>query len=79
MRDIDMESRGCGCGCGNCGGCGCGGGRMGGRAGSGNIDLTNDEMADRLRYYKEDLAEEIKLIDKRLADLESGNARKSSK
>ena len=77
MRDIDMESRGCGCG--NCGGCGCGGGRMGGRAGSGNIDLTNDEMADRLRYYKEDLAEEIKLIDKRLADLESGNARKSGK
>ena len=72
-----MESRGCGCG--NCGGCGCGGGRMGGRAGSGNIDLTNDETAERLRNYKDDLTEEIKLIDKRIADLKAEDTKKGSK
>ena len=79
-----MESRGCGncggCGCGNCGGCGGGGGRrMGNHAGSRNMDLTDDEMSARLRSYKEDLAEEIKFIDKRIADLESGDASKSGK
>ena len=47
--------------------------------GFGDMDLTNDETAERLRYYKDDLMEEIKLIDKRIADLKAEDTRKGSK
>lgn len=47
--------------------------------GFGDIGPTNDETAERLRYYKDDLTEEIKLIDKRIADLKAEDTRKGSK
>ena len=47
--------------------------------GFGDMDLTHEETAERLRYYKDDLTEEIKLIDKRIADLKAEDTRKGSK
>ena len=73
MRDIEKE--GCGCSC-RCGG---GSGGMHKHMGFNDADLTNDETAERLRYYKDDLMEEIKLIDKRIADLKAEDTRKGSK
>jgi hypothetical protein len=73
MRNIEKEDCGCSCRC--------GGGSRGMRRhmGFGDMDLTNDETAERLRYYKDDLTEEIKLIDKRIADLKAEDTRKGSK
>ncbi len=79
MRNIEkedgVEKEGCGCSC------RCGGGSRGMRRhmGFGDMALTADETAERLRYYKDDLAEEIKLIDKRIADLKAEDTRKGSK
>ena len=73
MRNIEKEDCGCSCRC--------GGGSRGMRRymGFGDMDLTNDETAERLRYYKDDPTEEIKLIDKRIADLKAEDTRKGSK
>ena len=79
------EMQGCGCG-GRMGGC-CGGddtergGHMRMHRGMGemqgmrfmgmDVAPSNKRMAEKLKYYKEDLEEEIKLIEKRIADLEN--------
>ncbi len=73
MRNIEKEDCGCSCRC------GCGSGGMRRHMGFGDIGPTNDETAERLRYYKDDLTEEIKLIDKRIADLKAEDTRKGSK
>ena len=71
MRNIEKEDCGCSCRCGS--------GGMRRHMGFGDMDLTNDETAERLRYYKDDLTEEIKLIDKRIANLKAEDTRKRSK
>lgn len=65
MRNIEREECGCRCRCGD------GSRGMRRHMGFGDMGLTNDETAERLRYYKDDLTEEIKLIDKRIADLKA--------
>ncbi len=52
---------------------------MHGHAGSEDADLSTEGAVERLRLYKDDLAEEIKFIDKRITDLEARDAGKSSK
>ena len=73
MRNIEKEDCGCSCRC--------GGGSRGMRRhmGFGDMDLTHEETAERLKYYKDDLMEEMKLIDKRIADLKAEDTRKGSK
>ena len=73
MRNIEKEDSGCNCRC--------GGGSRGMRRhmGFGDMDLTHEETAERLKYYKDDLMEEMKLIDKRIADLKAEDTRKGSK
>jgi hypothetical protein len=76
MRNMEKEDCGCSCRC--------GGGGMRRHMGSwdkdsDDKDLTDGELAERLKYYKDDLAEEMKLIDKRIEDLKAGDTRKSGK
>jgi hypothetical protein len=80
MKNIGRENRGCGCG--GCGSC-CGNGRSDKGAerhmNSFHMDLPDEEMAERLKYYKDDLMEEIKFIDKRIEELRTEESGKSNK
>ena len=71
MRNMEMEDCECNCRCKGRG--------MHGHAGSEDADLSTEGAVERLRLYKDDLAEEIKFIDKRITDLEARDAGKSSK
>jgi hypothetical protein len=54
------------------------GGGMGGKRFMGmDVAPSNKHMAEKLKYYKEDLEEEIKMIEKRIADLEKEEGEKS--
>ena len=51
-------------------------GRMGGmRFMDMDIAPSNKHMAEKLKYYKEDLEEEIKMIEKRIAELEKEDSK----
>ena len=52
---------------------------MHGHAGREDADMSTEGTVERLMLYKDDLAEEIKFIDKRITDLEARDAGKSSK
>jgi hypothetical protein len=71
MRSIEREDCECNCRCRS--------GGMHGHTGSGIEDLTTEETAERLRHYKDDLAEEIKFIDKRIAELKAEDKSKNRK
>ena len=44
-----------------------------------HVDLSEEETAERLKYYKDDLMEEIKFIDKRIDELRASESGKSDK
>jgi hypothetical protein len=77
MRNIEKEGRGCGCG--GCCGNGCGNKGREGHMNSLHVDLSEEETAERLKYYKDDLMEEIKFIDKRIDELRASESGKSDK
>ena len=71
MRNMEMEDCECNCRCKGRG--------MHGHAGPEDTDMSTEGTVERLMLYKDDLAEEIKFIDKRITDLEARDAGKSSK
>jgi hypothetical protein len=71
MRNMEMEDCECNCRCKGRG--------MHGHAGREDADMSTEGTVERLMLYKDDLAEEIKFIDKRITDLEARDAGKSSK